>query len=304
MSAIIELIHATVRVEQPLGNGQSTVGTGFLVTSTSSDGAPRTVLITAKHVFERMPHELATIGFRVQDPSGAWEYAPVNVRIRQADGRPSWTSHPTQDVAAIELLRVSPPSLPAKALPGEHALEALGVHPGDEMMVLGFPRGFSANRQGFPILSSGRVASYPLSPAHKYPTYLVNMNVHAGNSGGPVYTVLPSAEARPSPEVVVTGLLTQQIKVNGERLAIGNVTQADFISETISLLDSEGGADVVASPRARKFLTPAAQGPQPGSNKTDGWWPSMKEDVRIFFARCWIWLRDKVNGWLTRDPLT
>jgi hypothetical protein len=45
-----ELIHATVQLEQPLGDGTRTVGTGFLIEAPSPDGKPRTVLITANHV--------------------------------------------------------------------------------------------------------------------------------------------------------------------------------------------------------------------------------------------------------------
>lgn len=40
MSDIVGLIEATVRLEQPLGAGQSTVGTGF-VSSTNDLTAPR-----------------------------------------------------------------------------------------------------------------------------------------------------------------------------------------------------------------------------------------------------------------------
>ena len=92
MSGVVDLIQATVKVEQPLGNGQSTVGTGFIVTSIAPDGAPRTILITAAHVFAGMPHEQATIGFRERDASGYWRYAPLTVRIRGPGGQPLWTN--------------------------------------------------------------------------------------------------------------------------------------------------------------------------------------------------------------------
>ena len=196
--------------------------------------------------------------------------------------------------------------MPASELPGERALETLRVQPGDEMMVLGYPRGLSANPLGFPILSAGKVASYPLSPADKYPTYLVNMNVHAGNSGGPVYLTLPRASpGEPGPQVVVTGLLTQQIKYNGDRLAIGNVTQADFLSETMALMDSTGAVEVtpaqIATPQ--KHAVPATQEPPlTWREHLHEWWSAGVEGVRIFILRAWILLRDSINNWTTPDP--
>lgn len=306
VSSVVDLIEATVRVEQPLGTGESTVGTGFVVTSSAADGRPRTILITADHVFAQMPREQATIGFRERGEAGHWKYAPMKVRIRHPDGRPLWTKHPTQDVAVVELpATLAHAALPASELPGERALETLEVQPGDEMMVLGYPRGLSANPQGFPILSAGKVASYPLSPADRYPTYLVNMNVHAGNSGGPVYLVLPRGDPKgPPAQIVVTGLLTQQIKYNGDRLAIGNVTQPDFISETISLMDSTSAVEVVPA-QARepaRHAEPAAQAPLSARDRLKILWSAAAEDVGIFFRRLWIVVRDQMNGWLTPDP--
>ena len=246
MIDIVDLIQATVRLEQDQAGSRRTIGTGFIVVAADADGRPKTILITARHVLAHMPGDRVKVGFRAQSPDGRWTYAPVNVRIRDAEGDPLWTSHPTQDVAVIGLpAGVTASGLPARELPGERALETLGVKPGDEMMVLGFPIGFASNSAGFPILRSGRVASYPLSPADRYPTYMVDFNVFSGNSGGPVYAAAPKPAARG--EIVITGMLTQQIRTEGQRLAIGNVTQADFITETLSLLDGGVPAEVTTA---------------------------------------------------------
>jgi len=50
MDLAVELINATVQLEQPLGDGTRTVGTGFLISAPTPDGKPRTILITANHV--------------------------------------------------------------------------------------------------------------------------------------------------------------------------------------------------------------------------------------------------------------
>jgi hypothetical protein len=114
------------------------------------------------------------------------------------------------------------------------------------MMALGFPRGLAANQAGFPILRSGRVASYPVAPAKIFPTFLLDFSVFPGNSGGPVFMSDQGRRANPvstaaagagDPEFIA-GLLTQQVELNHERLEIGIVTHAKFIRETLDRIDN------------------------------------------------------------------
>ena len=69
----VDLMSATVQLEQPIANGRRTVATGFLVSDPTPDGQPRVVLITANHVFAKMPGDQATIGYRTQAPDGSPE---------------------------------------------------------------------------------------------------------------------------------------------------------------------------------------------------------------------------------------
>ncbi len=69
MDLSVELIHATVQLEQPLGDGTRTVGTGFLIASTAPDGSPRTVLVTS---VERPDRPADTIEMLAVDDGGAW----------------------------------------------------------------------------------------------------------------------------------------------------------------------------------------------------------------------------------------
>ena len=244
----VDLIGATVELEQPLGAGLRTVGTGFLISDPTPDGRPRVVLVTANHVFAGMKGDKATVGYRVQQADGSWRYAPQKLTIRSG-GKELWRHHATRDVAAITIN--APPAFAKAAIPlnwlaGDDAFNRYQLAPGDEMMTLGFPQGLSANSAGFPILRSGRVASYPLGPATAFPTFLLDFRVFPGNSGGPVYLDEP-AQARPGappiPETrLVAGMLTQQVEVGSENLQIGIVTQARFIRETVGLLD--GAAEV------------------------------------------------------------
>ncbi len=250
MDLALDLIQATVQLEQPQGDGTRTVGTGFLISAPGPDGKPRTVLITAHHVFQRMPGQTAKIGYRIANKDGSWSYSPQPLKIRDAEGHELWLRHPVHDVAAIAIkapAEFAKAALPEAYLAGDQTFETYKVNTGDEMMALGFPRGLSANTAGFPILRSGRVASYPLAPAKIFPTFLLDFSVFPGNSGGPVFVA--RTEVRAASEGAATGdatpasgfiagLLTQQVELNNERLEIGIVTHAQYVRETIDLLNN------------------------------------------------------------------
>jgi hypothetical protein len=258
-----QLIQATVQLEQPLGNGTRTVGTGFLIAATGPDGAPRVILVTANHVLDKMPGPIAHIGYRVANADGSWTYSPQDLRIRDAAGHELWTHHPSRDVAAISV--TAPPAFAKAAIPEDYlasdeTFQRYQVAAGDELMALGFPRGLSANQAGFPILRSGRIASYPIAPAKIFPTFLMDFAVFPGNSGGPVFMSQdsrrkPAAET-PQDVQFIAGLLTQEVELNSERLEIGIVTQAKYIRETI---------DRVSDPAAPATLAVATEASTSGA---------------------------------------
>ncbi|ODT87951.1 serine protease [Phenylobacterium sp. SCN 70-31] len=304
MSELIDLIHATVRLEQARGGGVSTVGTGFVLSATDADGRPQTILVTADHVFKRMPGDKVKVGFRVAGDDGAWRYAPVSVRIRGAEGEPLWTAHPMQDVAAIALPEGVPrAAVPVARLATSQTVSRLDLEPGDEMMVLGYPQGFASNSAGFPILRSGRVASYPLSPPARYPTFMLDVSVYGGNSGGPVY-VVRSINGRP-PEVILTGVLTQEFRMNDNRLEIGNVTQAAYVAETLSLMKGAATAEVTPAtgvlPQADPMPSAGGVEPTAGQRLREGW-NDLMVDIGVLARRAWIVARETVLGWITPAP--
>ena len=260
----IDLIQATVQVEQPLGDGTRTVGTGFLISDPTPDGKPRTVLVTANHVFRKMPGALATVGFRTENADGSWRYTPETVKIRDGD-KELWTHHPDRDVAVIAI--EAPPAFTKAAIPenwlgGDDAFAKYSVAPGYEMLALGFPEGLSANAAGFPILRSGRVASFPLAPSSAFPTFLLDFAVFPGNSGGPVFVNVPTGQAATANGPAgaqpgfIAGLLTQQVEINSQNLSIGIVTDARFVRETLSLLDNPNAVEATAHVTQQGAPTP------------------------------------------------
>jgi hypothetical protein len=253
----VQLMQATVQLEQPLGDGTRTVGTGFLISETGPDGKPRTILVTANHVFDKMPGANARIGYRIANADGSWSYSPQPLKIRDGAGHPLWTHHPSRDVAALAITApeaFAKAAIPEDYLAADDTFSKYQVGAGDEMMALGFPRGLAANPAGFPILRAGRVASFPIAPAKIFPTFLLDFAVFPGNSGGPVFMSGPARRAngdpaQPRPDVeFIAGLLTQQVELNSERLDIGIVTNAKYIRETLAMVTNPAAPmTVVAS---------------------------------------------------------
>lgn len=239
----LAMINATVEIDQARPDGVRIAGAGFLVSDPTPDGKPRVVLVTAKHLFDDMPGDVARIGWRIGLPDGSWRFTPGPLRIR--DGKtPLWTQAANVDVAAIAI--EAPPEFAKAAIPlawlGEaDAFDRFKVGPGDEMMVLGYPEGLAANPAGFPIVRAGRVASYPLSPISAFPTFLLDFRVFRGNSGGPVFMTedlrrRPGLENAP-PAHFIAGMLASQAMAGDERMEVGVVTPAVFIRQTLALLD-------------------------------------------------------------------
>lgn len=242
----VGLINATVQIDQNNGDGTRRVGTAFLIEAPRPDGTPRTVLVTAHHVLEGMASRDARIGWRSEMPGAGWRFAPEPLLIRDADGAAVWTRHPVRDIAVMEIS--APPSFARAAIPlgwlasGED-LDSWQVGPGDELMTLGFPRGYSANTAGFPILRTGRIASWPLTPVESFPVFLIDFPVFPGNSGGPVFWT-PAARKLPGTvqpdHPFIAGVLTSEVRPSDEPLGIGVVAHAAYVREAIALLDAAG----------------------------------------------------------------
>jgi S1-C subfamily serine protease len=239
------LIAATVQIDQPLADGANRrVGTAFLVEAPGPDGLPRTVLVTAAHVLDGMPASEARIGWRYPEWDGGWRFAPEPLPIRDADGAPRWTRHPDRDVAVMAIsapAEFARAALPLGWLAGPDALDAWRIGPGDELMTLGYPHGYAANKAGFPILRTGRVASWPLTPISEFPTFLLDFAVFPGNSGGPVFWT-PAARKLPGTaqpdHPFIAGVLVQEMRVDGDTVGIGIVAHAEYVREAIARMDA------------------------------------------------------------------
>jgi hypothetical protein len=182
----------------------------------------------------------------------------IEIPIRIRDGVvPLWKKHPDVDVAGI-FVRLPTNTvrtlLTTSELISDKQLTEYEIYPGMELMCLGYPFGAEANALGFPILRSGRIASYPLTPTKTTKTFLFDFTVFRGNSGGPVYFVEkdPAYGGMRRMGTAIYGIIgivieerniTERIEDLYEKrekttpLQIGNVVHASFVKE---LVDSMG----------------------------------------------------------------
>ncbi len=84
------MIQATVQVEQVSPTPPVIVGTGLLVSDPMPDGTPRVVLVTARHVIERIGGVQLQIGLHLAIPK-AWR--PIHAASPSC-GRVGWPPIP------------------------------------------------------------------------------------------------------------------------------------------------------------------------------------------------------------------
>ena len=124
----------------------------------------------------------------------------------------------------------------------------------EDLITLGFPHGAESSAAGFPILRSGRLASFPLTPAAATKTFMLDFQVFPGNSGGPVFLYAPNRtfneQNRPMTVQAILGLVSREVNLaertttpDGEvktttkaPLKLGVVVHAHFIRELLDRL--------------------------------------------------------------------
>lgn len=236
--------------------GEGSLGTAFIIGRPKETNTTYAayVMVTAAHVLENMRGNRATLFLRRKNEN--YQKFPNIFEIRRED-RPLWIRHPDEAVD-VAVMYIGLPRdtdlllLPTSMLANDEVLEKFEIHPGDELMCLGYPFGAEANEAGFPILRSGKIASYPLIPTRQTKTFLYGFKTFRGNSGGPIYFVqsgLTYADAwRPGTIHFIAGLISEEYLITErveslyetreERhpLDLAKVVHANFIKEIIDML--------------------------------------------------------------------
>ena len=244
----IVLMESTFKLE-----GKGSMGTAFIIglPIDSTRGYP--VLVTAAHVLKKIQSDYAQLILRKKMADGSWEKDPRTIKIRDK-GKPLWVQHDSVDVAAMYVLlpkNIDILPISTDFLANDKELKQFEIHPGDELMCLGYPFG-AEGPVGFPILRSGKIASYPLLPTKQIKTFLYDFEVFEGNSGGPVYFVESGRTYKGGMHVgtiqFIAGLVSKQYMITEKikslretkeekhTLGLAKVIHASLIKETIDKL--------------------------------------------------------------------
>src|SRR5438477_3216456 len=215
-------LDTTVAIEAVHGDGEAmryrTIGTGFFVAleygDRSAAGAEnyRLFLVTNRHVLAGRDDAL----IRVNTKDGAARR--VRLALGAGEGA-NWAVHPDDRVdvalvlvnarlllqAGMELGYFRPTDIACVS-----TMKALGIGPGEELFVLGFPMGMSGIDRNYVIARSGMIARLDDDILATSRTFLIDASVFPGNSGGPVI-LKPSSESlaggRPVDQAYVIGMV-------------------------------------------------------------------------------------------------
>ena len=216
------------------------------------------VLVTAAHVLDKIGGEEAVLQLRRKDAGGTITGFGYPIKIRTGSSN-LYTTHPEGDVAAMYVrlphdIDITP--LTIEALVDDATLERLQVHPGDELFCLGFPLDVDLN--GFPILRTGTLASYPITPSKTVKKYYYDFHVFPGNSGGSVYVQLCPIGFTPTHRIFGSkrpgcnwyGLLRQLSSARPEfkdlSLDVSRVVPSSYIRDTIAQLPETPPSETIS----------------------------------------------------------
>jgi len=243
------LMQSTFRVHGPAAEAnRSAVGTVFIIGRPLKADPTKSsyVLVTAAHVLGDIQGRTATLSLRKKNADQTYTIVPVDIPIRAADGKDLFLKHKTADVAAMYVALPKDLSIPVIAttdIVDDDKITELEIHPGDELLCLGYPFGLSVNDWGFPILRSGTISSYPLTPASAVRFIGFDFRVYGGNSGGPVYFKYNGrtygGEVHLGQTVAgVIGLVSGQVSDNETNapISLARIVPGQFIKEAIDLL--------------------------------------------------------------------
>jgi hypothetical protein len=222
------------------------MGTGFVVSFRDAEapGGVTPVVVTSVHVIETVGRGPLDFALRVPDEQGEPEAVAVRYQPRRGRER-FYVRHPRQDLAAFALkLPVGFSDLiPVYSFldEGSVAGRSATLRAGAEVSFLGFPEVLPGTVGAFPILRTGRVASYPVGSTNAQGLFVINADVYPGDSGAPVFTKGRGGR----PELV--GMIIRRIGTDERDFShLAIAVDALAIRETLQLV-AEREAKVVVS---------------------------------------------------------
>jgi hypothetical protein len=198
MDASEQLFNITSKIQgfkDSLINGRivkySSTGTGFFFNYSLPKG-PVLVLVSNNHVIQNCKTGLLKFNSSLR---GKPNYGDV-LSIELDNFDQLWICHPTQDLAILPLnpiLNVIKEKYGREAfttfldealIPSEQQLDSLTAL--EEVLMIGYPKGFSDSSNNLPIARSGMTATPPYLNFNKEPHFLLDIPIYTGSSGSPV----------------------------------------------------------------------------------------------------------------------
>jgi hypothetical protein len=241
------LMESTFKLQGITSGDSLLFGTAFVFNLPCKEDLGKAVLVTAHHLLDSLQNDRALLTLRDKRWDGSWEERPWWIEIRRR-GKPLWIRHKDADVAALCVSLPGFVDIPLSSLDllaDEGTFQKYEIHPGDELMCLGYSSQNGVHgRGGFPILRGGMIASYPLFPVEKHKTFRYDVEIFKGYSGGPVFFSqlgrLYGGASHPEEHVqFIAGLLSKQWfadKEESQPLKVAEVVHALFIREVVEKL--------------------------------------------------------------------
>jgi hypothetical protein len=201
-------VHATVQIVNEWGES----GSGFFVCTIDDKDNKRFFLVTSKHVVHEDPEKRKAARFlmlkvNVKQEDGTISGASVPMPLK-IDGHILWREHPLAyvDVMAIEVTLLMDSGIPIEnycvgpfifATPDILKKEEITI--GEEVLIIGYPLGFTHTQIYSPLVRQGIIASRIGERIHttltlpgaedtsvEIPGFLVDSAIVPGSSGSPV----------------------------------------------------------------------------------------------------------------------
>jgi len=188
----INQIVTTVAYIQQIRN-ESVIGsaTGFFYSNND-----KLFFVTNRHVVlneqsDTIPDKLRL--FLHQDAKNLLNNIEYDVPLYSSSGETLWKNHPSNQLVDIAILELDSYSIqtqfiikawsPSLFLPSNYVLD-----PGEDVFIMGYPRGFFDNQYNLPVFRNAMIASPYGVPFRGNPCFLTDANLHPGTSGSPVIT--------------------------------------------------------------------------------------------------------------------
>ena len=178
-------------------NGKySSLATGFLIGFMSEKGKDpseneyKIFLVTNRHVFK--DRDRVWLRFDKGKESGAKTFS-VDLEV---GGEKRWLWH-KNDKVDLAMLTISPRFLdkhgidwnfiPEEFFANHKNFKEIGIAPGDEIFIVGFPLQLIGEAQNYALVRSGILSRIDDEIVDKIKAFLVDASIFPGNSGGPVF---------------------------------------------------------------------------------------------------------------------